>query len=95
MKEDSILLAFGSGAAINLDDLAAFAPKLRGILLDAHFNPPIPTDHPLFEEPNVLITFESGEYPKEKGDAAFRLFTANLRQFEHGNYTDMKNLVTI
>lgn len=95
MKEDSILLAFGSGSAINLDDMTSLADKFRGILLDAHFNPPIPCDHPLFHKPNVLITFESGEYPKTKSHAFFHLLTSNLRQFEHANYEEMKNLVTI
>ena len=95
MKQDSILLLFGSGSAIDLQDLAQVASegKFRGVGIDAHFHTSIPDNSPLRTLPQVFITPEIGPYPHMEKGQAFSGFLYNLRQFLHGNFTDMKNLV--
>ncbi len=95
MKNDSVLLVFGSGSAVNLDDLAEAEKKgkFRGILLDAHFSPPIPKNYPLWNRPYVIVTNESSIYPTTFEHRSFNTFLYNLRQYLHGNFSDMKNLI--
>jgi len=95
MKNDSVILGFGSGSVFDLDALAeiGMTGKYRGILLDAHFSPPISADYPLWEQPSVIVTHESGQYPLSEKDQGFSTFLQNLRQYVFGNFSDMKNLV--
>lgn len=93
LKEDSILMVFGNGAAIDLEALAKTADKLRGVLIDAHFKKQIPASSPLWKMAHVIFTPEVGMYPRSPGGGAFRTFLYNLRQFMHGNFRDMKNLL--
>lgn len=94
MKEDSVILGFGSGSVFDLDDLAevGLTGKFRGILLDAHFSPPISADYPLWRQKRVIVSHESSIYPVTVSDQGFNTFIYNLRQYVHGNFSDMKNL---
>jgi len=95
MKDDSVIMGFGSGSIFDMDALSeiGMSGKFRGILLDAHFSPPITADYPLWSLPRVIVTHESGVYPLSERDQGFNLFLQNLRQYIHGNYSDMKNLL--
>jgi len=94
VKEDAILLHFGSGTSIDLKALEKEVGKkrFRGVVLDARFPHGIPHQSPLWDDPNVLITSNSSTWPKSEGQIPFNTFVYNLRQFLHGNYSDMKNL---
>ncbi len=95
MKNDSVLLVFGEGSVINLNDLAETekTEKFRGVLLDCHFSPPVSMDCSLWKRPNVIFTNESSIYPITRQHQSFHTFVYNLRQYLHGNFNDMKNLV--
>lgn len=95
LKQDAIFLAFGNGKTVSIPDLEAYAKKgtARGIVIDAHFSPSIPSSSPLWTLPNVLITPAASSYPKLESNRAFQTFLYNLRQFLHGNYSEMQNLV--
>lgn len=95
MKEDSVILGFGTGSVFELDDLAEIGiqGKFRGILLDSHFSPPIPENYPLLQKRRAIITHESSTYPLIPSEMGFNVFVYNLRQYVHGNYSDMKNLL--
>lgn len=58
MKQDAILLNGGRGSAINLDALTELmaAGHLWGAGLDVTDPEPLPPEHPLWRQPNVLIT---------------------------------------
>ncbi len=95
MKEDSILIILGPSSLLQEDALAqlAEAGKFRGILLDAWYQTPIAVQSMLWKIPHMLITPEIAPRPKSTERLAFRLFLYNLRQYLHGNFKDMRNLV--
>jgi phosphoglycerate dehydrogenase-like enzyme len=94
MKNDSILTVIGLGSVLNLQDLENLAKtgKWRGVLLDAHFTSSFSENSPLRSLPQVIVTPEVGSYPQEKGTRTLGVFMFNLRQYMHGNISDMKNL---
>lgn len=95
MKEDSILIVVGSHDVVNAEDLATVAAsgKFRGILFDAIHRPPIPLTSPLWKVGGILITPDVSARPKALGRMGFQLFHYNLRQYLHGNFGSMRNLV--
>lgn len=95
MKEDSILISLGSSTIIDEEALVKTVQtgKFRGVLLDAFYQIPIPITSPLWKLPNVIITPDIAQRPKSTERQAFRLFLYNLRQYVHGNFKDMRNVV--
>ena len=95
MKEDSILIVIGSSKLVDENALAEVAKtmKFRGIAIDGQHQLPIAQNSPLWKIPNILITPEIAPRPKTKDTQSLRLFRSNLRQYVHGNYSDMRNLV--
>ena len=93
MKEDSILIMIGSKSLIDEQALAdeKNAEKFRGILIDAFYQVPVPPTSKLWKLPNTIITPEVAPRPKSEANEAYRLFRYNLRQYVHGNYSDMRN----
>lgn len=97
MKEDSILVIIGPKNIFNEEALAAIAhetKKFRGILLDLDYPEPLSLHSKLWGTPNVIITPEIAPRPKLTEKEAFRLFRHNLRQYLHGNFTDMLHIVS-
>lgn len=95
MKQGAILIILGSSDIVNEEALVKVAGqgKFRGILLDAFYQNPISLNSPLWKVPNMIITPEVAPRPKSKERHAFRLFLYNLRQYLHGNFKDMRNLI--
>lgn len=96
MKDDSILAIIGSKGVINEGDLAEVSletGKFRGILLDAFYQVPVSPSSKLWKIPNIIITPEVAPRPKFEERETFRTFRFNLRQYLHGNFSDMKNIV--
>lgn len=95
MKEDSILMSLGSSTILDEGALAQVAEKgkFRGIILDAFYQTPIHLNSVLWKIPQILITPDVSQRPKSRERHAFRLFLYNLRQYVHGNFKDMRNLV--
>jgi phosphoglycerate dehydrogenase-like enzyme len=95
MKEGAILIVIGSKKV--LDEKALINPdltaKLRAIFIDAPHQTPIPPASKLWSVPNLTITPEIAPRPKSIERDAYRLFRFNLRQYIHGNFSDMKNLI--
>jgi glyoxylate reductase len=58
MKPDAILINTARGPIVNMEDLATALKEnwLHGAALDVTDPEPLPTDHPLFQLPNCLIT---------------------------------------
>lgn len=93
MKPDSILIITGGYPFLeNQIDPALFEPLL-GATIDIPYHTPLPASSPLWRVQNLLITPNVAPRPKTKEREAFRLFRYNLRQFIHGNFGDMKNLL--
>lgn len=95
MKKDSILSIIGSRSIVDetaLRDLAN-GGKFRGIIIDPFYQSPVPIKSPLFGTPRLLLTPEVAPRPKSEVREAYRIFRFNLRQYLHGNFSDMKNLI--
>lgn len=97
IKPGSILSIVGASTLVDAEALqiAAAEGKFRGILLDAFFQTPILAASPLWKIPNILITPEVSPRPKSTDRLSFRAFLYNLRQYLHGNFKDMRNLVEL
>lgn len=95
MKEDSILILIGAGETVNEEDLAAISKtgKLRGVMIDAFYQMPIPPNSPLWKIENIIITPEVSPRPKSEIKQSFQLFRYNLRQYLSGNFGDMRNVL--
>ena len=95
IKPGAILSLVGSSSLVNVEALSQIAAtgKFRGILLDSFYQTPILAQSPLWKIPNMLITPEVSPRPKSTERQSFRTFLYNLRQYLHGNFKDMRNLV--
>jgi phosphoglycerate dehydrogenase-like enzyme len=58
MKRDSVFINIGRGAIVKLDDLVAAleAGEIAGAGLDVFEIEPLPQEHPLWKQPNVILT---------------------------------------
>jgi phosphoglycerate dehydrogenase-like enzyme len=96
MKDDSILVIAGYKGIIDEEALAEVATstqKFRGILLDAFYQVPVSPHSKLWTIPNIVITPEVAPRPKSSEKESYRLFRFNMRQYLHGNFTDMRNII--
>lgn len=95
MKEDSILIVTGGETALFENEIIdpSLFEKLRGALIDVPYHTPISPASPLWRLPNLILTPDVAPRPKSKEKEAFRIFRFNLRQYIHGNFVDMKNLI--
>ncbi|MFN4173823.1 MAG: NAD(P)-dependent oxidoreductase [Parachlamydiaceae bacterium] len=93
LKPNSILIITGGYPFLeNPIDPALFEPLL-GAAIDIPYHTPLSPASALWNVPNLLITPNVAPRPKSKEREAFRLFRYNLRQYIHGNFGDMKNLI--
>ncbi|PJD93842.1 MAG: D-2-hydroxyacid dehydrogenase [Parachlamydia sp.] len=95
MKNEAILAVVGSYKIFVENVLVSMkhTQKLRGLLLDASYQAPIPQGSLLWTLPNALITPEVGARPKAKSTQSYRTFRYNLRQYVHGNSNAMTNRI--
>lgn len=96
MKKDSILIIVGNNRVVDEDALARLAKKdhFRGVIIDASPETPIAATSPLWKAPNVIITPNVAQYPLTEKEQAFQNFRYNLRQYMHGNFLDMRNVLS-
>lgn len=67
MQPSAVLVNVGRGAIVNLDDLvwALESKKIAGAALDVAAQEPLPSDHPLWRMPGVIITpHVAGQSPR-------------------------------
>jgi phosphoglycerate dehydrogenase-like enzyme len=64
LRPSSYLINIGRGAIVVLDDLVAAlrAGKLAGAALDVYEIEPLPSEHPLWDFPNVILTPHTAGY---------------------------------
>lgn len=90
MKEGSYLLNVGRGSAVDQDALlsALREGRLAGASIDVTTPEPLPRDHPLWREPNLLLTpHVSGFYHlKETHDSVVEIACTNLAAWPDGPF---------
>ncbi len=86
IKSSAVLINISRGAVIDEDALvsALQGKRIAGAALDVFTREPLPTDNPLFQLPNVLLSPHiSGNFPEYQEDVA-RQFARNLNRFQAG-----------
>lgn len=96
MEEDTILVVIGGRLLLSEEDFSSLAgiKKLRGILIDGHFESPISSQSQLWDIPNLIVCPGISSAPYDVEEASIKLFRKNLRRFLHGEYYEMINVVS-
>lgn len=86
MKRSGILINIGRGAIVDLDDLTAAlaAGDLAGAALDVCEVEPLPSNHPLWQFPNVIITPHVAAASPRIAERHLETFLENTRRFLSG-----------
>ena len=93
MRQTGYFINIGRGATVVLDDLvtALDAGEIRGAALDVFEIEPLPSDHPLWKMPNVIITPHCAGAGPYLDDRRTELFVENCVRFSEGR--ELKNVV--
>ena len=93
MKETAYLVNIGRGPTVRLDDLneALREGKIGGAGLDVYEIEPLPSDHPLWSAPNVLLTPHVAAHGPYVEERRFQVLLENCRRFAAGE--PLENLV--
>jgi len=83
MKPSAILINIGRGAIVRLDDLVAAleAGDIAGAALDVCEVEPLPSDHPLWTMPNVIITPHVAAASPRVPERHLETLLENVRRF--------------
>ena len=86
MKRTAILINIGRGAIVDLTDLVAAleAKEIAGAALDVCEVEPLPSDHPLWRMPNVIITPHVAAASTHVAQRHLETLLENIRRFLHG-----------
>ena len=93
MKRTGYLINIGRGAIVVLNDLANAlrAGRLAGAALDVFEVEPLPTDSPLWDMPNVIITPHTAGYSPAIASRHLATLVENVGRFARGE--TLKNVV--
>ena len=93
MKPGAHFINIGRGATVILDDLvqALEAREIRGAALDVFEIEPLPSDHPLWTMPNVIITPHCAGTGPYLDNRRTELFLDNCVRFNDGS--ELQNVV--
>ena len=86
MKRSGILINIGRGAIVDLSDLADAlqAGEIGGAALDVCDPEPLPSDHPLWRMPNVIITPHIAAASPRIAERHLETLLENIRRFIQG-----------
>jgi len=84
LKPEAVVINVGRGAAIDTDALvqALQQQRLRAAVLDVFEQEPLPTEHPLWPQPNAYITPHNAA--RSFPDDVVQLFVSNYQRFVAG-----------
>jgi phosphoglycerate dehydrogenase-like enzyme len=87
MKRTAFFINIGRGMTTKLDDLVAalHAGEIAGAALDVYEQEPLPTEHPLWTMPNVLLTPHMAGHGPYLDDRRFEIIADNCRAFASGS----------
>jgi phosphoglycerate dehydrogenase-like enzyme len=83
MKRSAFFINIGRGMTTKLDDLVAAlnAGEIAGAALDVFEQEPLPSEHPLWTMPNVLITPHMAGWGPYLDDRRYQIMIDNCRAF--------------
>ncbi|MGH7318027.1 MAG: D-2-hydroxyacid dehydrogenase [Candidatus Rokuibacteriota bacterium] len=93
MKRTAFLINIGRGMTVKLADLveALRSGQIAGAGLDVYEVEPLPSDHPLWTAPNVLLTPHTAGYGPYLDDRRAAILIDNCRRFAAGR--PLRNVV--
>ena len=93
MKKTAFFINIGRGMTTKLDDLVAAlnAGTIAGAALDVFEIEPLPSDHPLWTMPNVLLTPHMAGHGRYLNDRRYEIMEDNCRAFAAGR--ELRNVV--
>jgi phosphoglycerate dehydrogenase-like enzyme len=93
MKQTAFFINIGRGMTTKLDDLVAAlkAGEIAGAALDVYEQEPLPSDHPLWTLPNVLLTPHMAGHGPYLDERRFQIIVDNCRAFAAGH--PLRNVV--
>jgi phosphoglycerate dehydrogenase-like enzyme len=86
MQSTAVLINIGRGPVIDEQALirALESRRIRGAALDVFNTEPLPSDHPFWRMPNVLLSPHTADRVEGFLGPAFDCFLDNLDRFQHG-----------
>jgi phosphoglycerate dehydrogenase-like enzyme len=86
LRPGALLVNVGRAKIVDTDALvdALRSGHLGGAALDVFPREPLPSDHPLWTTPNVILTPHTSGFRQGHWDEVIDLFAENLRRFEQG-----------
>jgi phosphoglycerate dehydrogenase-like enzyme len=86
MKRTAFFINIGRGMTTRLDDLVAAlrAGEIAGAALDVYEQEPLPSEHPLWTMPSVLLTPHMAGHGPYLNDRRFEIIVDNCRAFAAG-----------
>src|SRR6202011_4034290 len=86
MKPTAFFINIGRGMTTKLDDLVAAlkAGEIAGAALDVYEQEPLPSEHPLWTLPNVLLTPHMAGHGPYLDERRFEIMADNCRAFAAG-----------
>ena len=86
MKRSAFFINIGRGMTTKLDDLVAAlnAGEIAGAALDVYEIEPLPSEHPLWTMPTVLLTPHMAGHGPYLNDRRYRIMANNCRLFAAG-----------
>ena len=86
MKQTAFFINIGRGMTTKLDDLVAAlrAGEIAGAALDVYEQEPLPSEHPLWTLPNVLLTPHMAGHGPYLDERRFQIVVDNCRAFAAG-----------
>lgn len=93
MKTSAFFINIGRGMTTKLDDLVAAlnSGEIAGAALDVYEIEPLPTEHPLWTMPNVLLTPHMAGHGPYLNDRRFDILVENCKAF--ANRKPLRNIV--
>lgn len=93
MKPTAYLINIGRGAIVRLDDLVAAldAGEIAGAALDVFEQEPLPAEHPLWKQPNVILTPHVAGYSPRIAERHLAVLLENVTRFASGE--PLRNVV--
>ena len=87
MKRTAFFINIGRGMTTKLDDLVAALQggEIAGAALDVYEQEPLPSEHPLWTMPNVLLTPHMAGHGPYLDDRRFEIIADNCRAFAAGH----------
>ncbi|REE83943.1 phosphoglycerate dehydrogenase-like enzyme [Paenibacillus taihuensis] len=96
MKRGAYFINVGRGGTVRTEDLVVALQQgvIAGAGLDVFEQEPLPSDHPLWALPNVILTpHNSGGHTVRNAERLVKLFISNLQHYLAGEPGRMRNLV--